>query len=218
MVVDQNVAREYLQCHMTPGVWYRQNQLHDLFESVYDKWEPIDDIPLESEPNRERWRRIVGNCLRMSSDYGSFSDNSWVELRARRINPDSNKSPFEYSIQPDNPHEAEIVRLLIEQGCEDDGSGHVYAIINNRFENWIKIGMSIDFEQRLASYQTYSPYQNYEELNKVAFSDRRAAEKAAHRLAENLSQVERSGEWFYLTESDVNEIIHELDRMFRKGD
>ena len=78
MVVDQDVAREYLQRHMIPGVWYRQNQLHDLFESVYDKWEPVDDTPLESEPNRERWRRFVGNCLRMSPDYGSFSDNSWT--------------------------------------------------------------------------------------------------------------------------------------------
>jgi len=206
MVVNKDIAREYLHHHMTPGVWYRQNELHDLFESVYDKWDPIDYTPIKSEPKRPRWRRHVGNCLRMSPDYGSFSDNSWVELRSRRINPDSDKGPFEYSIAPRDPVEEELVRSV----RFDDGSGYVYAITNPAWPGWVKIGMTIDIDGRLAAYQTYSPGNDYSVAHSVKVRDRRRSEALAHWRASDAS-AGVSGEWFRIPMTEAANILESLD-------
>ena len=74
-------------------------------------------------------------------------------------------------------------------------SGFVYVISNPAWKGWVKIGMAIDAEDRLKSYQTSSPYRDYQLLHSVYVTDRRAIEKKAHRKVSKICE-EKQNEWF----------------------
>ena len=74
-------------------------------------------------------------------------------------------------------------------------SGFVYVISNPAWKGWVKIGMAIDAEDRLKSYQTSSPYRDYQLLHSVYVTDRRAIEKKAHRKIGKICE-EKQNEWF----------------------
>ena len=92
--------------------------------------------------------------------------------------------------------------------------GHVYAITNPAWPEWIKIGKAIDAEDRLSSYQTSSPMRNYKLVHSVYFEDRNVAEKKAHLLAATRTMhpwnKHDNGEWFKLTDAEAIEILKEI--------
>ena len=65
-------------------------------------------------------------------------------------------------------------RTILSTVIEDDGSGFIYGIVNDAFPNTlIKLGKTIDFEKRLAAYQTYSLKTWRRLLNVVSLDDLR---------------------------------------------
>ena len=62
--------------------------------------------------------------------------------------------------------------------------GQVYIITNPNFQDWVKVGMAVDSEDRLNGYQTSSPFRDYELYKSWAVSDRRSAESEAHTYLE----------------------------------
>jgi hypothetical protein len=74
-------------------------------------------------------------------------------------------------------------------------SGYVYVISNPAWKGWVKIGMAIDAEDRLKSYQTSSPYRDYQLLHSVYVTDRRAIERKAHRKVSKIAE-DKQNEWF----------------------
>jgi hypothetical protein len=88
--------------------------------------------------------------------------------------------------------------------------GEVYAIANKAWDGWVKIGMAIDAEDRLNSYQTSSPLRDYILLHSSSFNDRRRAEAEAHKKAETLAE-ERKGEWFKMSSFEATKVIMAID-------
>jgi DNA-directed RNA polymerase subunit RPC12/RpoP len=88
--------------------------------------------------------------------------------------------------------------------------GEVYAIANKAWDGWIKIGMAVDAEDRLNSYQTSSPLRDYVLLHRSSFNDRRRAEAKAHKKAEAIAE-ERKGEWFKMSSFEATKIIMAID-------
>lgn len=209
MALNQQKIRTILGSNMDIDKWYKVKDLIELISFVHKDFEAIDREPLPSEPHRPRWHRLVTNSVRMSPGRPDYpSDNSWIELRTRRKGRN-----FEYAISIVDPVEKAILSSI----TEDDGSGFIYAIVNKAFPNWVKIGKTIDFQQRLAGYQTYSPHKDFTEFSKVKVTDRHTAEGVAHRLAADQSQVEteNTGEWFYLPEKrEVEAILWEVQSNF----
>ena len=89
-------------------------------------------------------------------------------------------------------------------------AGEVYAIANKAWDGWIKIGMAVDAEDRLNSYQTSSPLRDYVLLHCSFFNDRRRAEAEAHKKAETLAE-ERKGEWFKMSSFEATKVIMAID-------
>ena len=93
--------------------------------------------------------------------------------------------------------------------------GHVYAIQNAAWPEWIKIGKAIDAEDRLNGYQTSSPMRDYTLLYYRYFDDRNTAEKKAHILAATQTthpwNKHDNGEWFKLTQQQAIDIIKEIE-------
>ena len=201
MNLNQGVIKEILSQEMVPGKWYEVKELIELLESKYKGFTTWDKEPLASEPQRPRWHRLVTNTVRLSPGREDYDDGSWVELRTRRP-----KRNFQYSIAPKDLVEEEILR----QVRSDDGSGHVYAVTNPAWPEWVKIGMTIDIHARIDAYQTYSPNKDYHVAESVEVSNRRYSENLAHRRASDRS-TGFSGEWFKVPLTEVVDILASLD-------
>jgi hypothetical protein len=87
--------------------------------------------------------------------------------------------------------------------------GHVYAIYNPHWPSWFKIGMAVDAEDRVRSYQTACPFRNYKLVSYVTTTQRRKLEAVAHELFQQNAQ-ERRGEWFKLGKQQVEELMQQL--------
>tara|TARA_R100000908_G_C3652615_1_gene83687 strand:- start:167 stop:517 length:351 start_codon:yes stop_codon:yes gene_type:complete len=55
--------------------------------------------------------------------------------------------------------------------------GYLYIISNNSWPGWIKIGTTKNLKTRLQTYQTGSPFRNYEVLYSIKHPDYLKAEK-----------------------------------------
>jgi hypothetical protein len=92
--------------------------------------------------------------------------------------------------------------------------GYVYAITNKAWPAWVKIGMAVDVEERLSSFQTSSPHRDYILEHSVASNDRRKSEKEAHTKALPLS-IDCKGEWFKMSVEQAITILDNLDEQHR---
>ena len=88
--------------------------------------------------------------------------------------------------------------------------GYVYAITNKAWPDWVKIGMAIDAEDRLNSYQTSSPMRDFVLEHCVASNERRKAEKEAHTRVLPLS-LDSKGEWFRIPLQQAITILDNLN-------
>ena len=67
------------------------------------------------------------------------------------------------------PSKISVINKVVTNLYNQQKSGYVYAIGNNAWEGWIKIGMAVDAEDRLKGYQTSSPHRDYFLLHKKFF-------------------------------------------------
>tara|TARA_R110000782_G_scaffold8379_2_gene27398 strand:- start:248 stop:775 length:528 start_codon:yes stop_codon:yes gene_type:complete len=88
--------------------------------------------------------------------------------------------------------------------------GEVYAITNDAWPEWVKIGMAIDSEDRLSGYQTSSPFRDYTLHYTASFEDRRKAETQAHKIAGTIAE-EQKNEWFKMDTKSAIDIISSLN-------
>ncbi len=88
--------------------------------------------------------------------------------------------------------------------------GFVYLVVHPCFDGWIKAGMTIDFELRLATYNVADPLSRFRMVAISWVPDRRASEKS---LLLALSEVatEFRGEWFLTSFEDAKSIFDRLN-------
>ena len=187
-----------------------------LFEKIFSEFEfRLSDWNLNNTEGMPRLRRTMTNVVRSAvgrpalwtgkGEMDKALNESWKEMLA--VKKVGKKILYRYvgkGKPKPNPVEAAIVAEL---GEDDDGSGHVYAFVNDAWPGWVKIGMSADWEKRLDSYQTSSPHRDYRRLEVTGrVSDRHRAEARAHVIAEEAA-AERSGEWFRITNREAEEVL-----------
>ena len=110
---------------------------------------------------------------------------------------------------PDVSEIGKVVTLLYDQ----QKTGHVYAISNPAWGEWVKIGMAVDAEDRCNAYQTSSPLRDYKLIHSIFVKDRRLAELEAHATIQKMG-YDRRGEWFKV---DIPTVKLILDKIL-KGD
>ena len=86
-----------------------------------------------------------------------------------------------------------------------DISGEIYIIVNEAFKGWVKVGMSINANDRLNNYQTGDPNRSYKLYAKYFTKDRHETERQIHQTLE--SQFKRQNEWFKADAQKVEWII-----------
>ena len=128
--------------------------------------------------------------------YGSLSEEAPRKMKRR----------FDYNLAR-KIWGLNLLRLKFSRGAKskDCKEGLVYLIANPVWPDHLKIGMTIDTESRLSSYQTYDPFKAFYIKNYEFCLDRRAAEQD---LLEKFNIHVEEGEW--VKYSDSAEIIRVL--------
>jgi hypothetical protein len=77
--------------------------------------------------------------------------------------------------------------------------GFVYLVENPAWPGWVKVGMTIDYEKRLLSYNsTYDPHNKYSYIDIKWVKNRKEVETELLNLFESKAD-NRSGEWFKIS-------------------
>jgi len=93
---------------------------------------------------------------------------------------------------------------------EREASGYVYVIVNNAWRGWVKLGCAVDVDDRLNSYQTYSPFRDYRVIAQIACDQRYKKEKEMQRVFSKVAS-EKENEWFKIDEAEAIKLLKEND-------
>jgi 5-carboxymethyl-2-hydroxymuconate isomerase len=137
------------------------------------------------------------------------------KLRSSETNEDFVKTEevFEETKAALNEH-LQRIRLIVEQDRmgavkqSDIREGFVYLICNSIWDGWVKVGMTVDFENRLEHYNVGDPHSNYKFIDVSHVSDRRKVEKELIELLTIAAETVR-GEWFKIDKQEACEIFGE---------
>jgi hypothetical protein len=100
---------------------------------------------------------------------------------------------------------------------ESTKEGEVYAIVNDAWPEWIKVGKASIAEDRLNGYQTSSPFRDYSIIATLSTEDRHSKEREMHKVFEHFSR-ERRGEWFKIDKLKAINIfnIHTMNELSKE--
>ena len=90
--------------------------------------------------------------------------------------------------------------------------GYVYGVTNPAWPGWVKVGMAVDAQDRVNSYQTSSPLRDYELLCSFKSDDKSADERKAHLLLQKEASEFR-GEWFKVDTTVAYTIVTDLEKL-----
>ena len=102
-----------------------------------------------------------------------------------------------------------VINIMYEENnrsAKGISSGYVYAISNPAWENYIKIGSTIDVYDRLSSYQTSCPMRDYVLVEYIYTDDRLSLER------EVISMFESRNEWVIATPSQIKSVLNKLKK------
>ena len=161
------------------------NFIHRTIETmIYLKFIPIDgyDFNITNE--------LIFEYIKV---YGEITKGG--QLRNREI-------PLARRLAGLNLLKLKLARGSTTKNCRE---GMVYLIGNPAWPNMLKVGMSIDVDNRLASYQMYDPTKSYFIKHYEFVQDRRAIETF---ILQQYNLNIESGEW--LRDVDGKEIIQKV--------
>lgn len=106
-----------------------------------------------------------------------------------------------------------LVKHNVSLGCPvtQIKSGFVYLIENKAFPEHFKVGMCVDTEERLRSYQTYDPYRSFR-VNRYEFVlDRRHYERL---ILSSYHLSLEEGEW--VKKTNAEKIFRDITFVYKK--
>jgi len=170
--------------------------LLDLSEGL--EWSWVDDLRDPSLGVQETLQSAPASWIR-------WVEGGRVALSQKAIDRSLEEGAHRLPRRPDP-------LTIAEEGEPDDGTGHVYAITNPAWGDWVKIGRARDARKRWSDYMTYSPKRDYKLVYHVFCEDRIAAEKEAHRQAGRKANGRKGGEWFRISVAQAREVLDGLGR------
>ena len=123
--------------------------------------------------------------------------------------PSTWKYPKHYKIVC-NKCRAEQKRKEREEHPAYNKAGYVYIITNKAWSEWCKIGITnTTLDSRLSSYQTNSPFRDYEIYASKKVKDTYKAERVLHLTLEK-DGYSKNSEWFKIEPEDAFRYLEEL--------
>lgn len=100
---------------------------------------------------------------------------------------------------------------------ESTSQGEVYAIVNDAWPDWIKVGKASIAEDRLNGYQTSSPFRDCSIIATLYTEDRHSKEREMHKVFQHFAK-ERRSEWFKIDKIKAINIfnIHAMSELSKE--
>lgn len=99
--------------------------------------------------------------------------------------------------------DATIERLSVNYARTADATqaGFIYVLVNRQYPGWAKVGETADYEDRLKTYKSASPLDDFKMLLAIPVSDRR---RAAGFLLEYFKTTNKvRGEWIKIDSAEL---------------
>lgn len=106
---------------------------------------------------------------------------------------------------------------MTKAGRTTSKRGHVYAVINPAWPDWIKVGRAHRMSRRLRQYQTATPHRDFSVLYSLKVDDCYAVEEETKRILGGLG-FDASGEWFRVRSEQAIGAINTASQLVRKHD
>lgn len=99
---------------------------------------------------------------------------------------------------------------------ESTKEGEVYAIVNDAWLGWVKVGKAVNADDRCNGYQTSSPFRDYRIIARLETDNRHSKEAEMHKIFQHFAD-ERKGEWFKIDNVTAIKIFnHQTKTLFDK--
>ena len=89
--------------------------------------------------------------------------------------------------------------------------GHVYLVSNPAWDGWVKCGKAVDAKDRCKTYNTGSPYRDYEVAQTITVKNRHHAERVVLNALRKVAKEVR-GEWFKMTIAQAKRVIKSIPK------
>ncbi len=90
--------------------------------------------------------------------------------------------------------------------CNKQEEGYVYVLTNPAWNSWVKVGMAVDPGDRCSTFQTSSPFRDYEIYFSKKFNNKKEAEATAHHMLKKVAD-EYNNEWFLIDKKIAKALI-----------
>jgi hypothetical protein len=84
--------------------------------------------------------------------------------------------------------------------------GFVYLVENEVYPGWIKVGMTIDYESRIGTYNIYDPFNKFKFVSLSFVKDRRSKEQELIEIFK-IHSLSIKGEWFKIEKQKVVDLF-----------
>ena len=99
---------------------------------------------------------------------------------------------------------------------ESTKEGEVYAIVNDAWLGWVKVGKAVNADDRCNGYQTSSPFRDYRIIARLETDNRHIKEADMHKIFQHFAD-ERKGEWFKIDNVKAIKIFnHQTKTLFNE--
>jgi hypothetical protein len=99
---------------------------------------------------------------------------------------------------------------------ESTKEGEVYAIVNDAWLGWVKVGKAVNADDRCNGYQTSSPFRDYRIIARLETDNRHNKEAEMHKIFQHFAD-ERKGEWFKIDNVKAIKIFnHQTKTLFNE--
>ena len=144
--------------------------------------------------NKERMKSHAGKNLRRMFINGMY-------IKRSEVDPDLYKAGNWKSWE----HATISMRQL-----KKSKKGYVYAITNDAWKGWVKVGQAVKPEDRLKQYQTSSPFRDYKLNFSIFTKDKESKEKEIHKQL--IKNYEFLNEWFKIDLNELQEVFNDYSK------
>lgn len=145
-------------------------------------------IELTDDNWSSSWKEIDRTqCKSCSQKYNNYSNKRRMYINGKYIPQDHPLwKPGRYKSLDD---------AWSHEKIESTKEGEVYAIVNDAWLGWVKVGKAVNADDRCNGYQTSSPFRDYRIIARLETDNRHSKEAEMHKAFDNFAD-ERKGEWF----------------------
>ena len=94
--------------------------------------------------------------------------------------------------------------------CNKQKEGYIYILTNPAWQDWVKVGMAVDPEDRCSTFQIGSPFRDYDIFFTKFFKDKQKAESNLHKLLKKEAE-QFNGEWFKIDKNETKRLIENYE-------